>query len=187
MIHRGADFSPAYDLIIIGGGITGAGILREAARANLKALLVEAHDFASGTSSRSSKLVHGGLRLSQQPSLQTHRRIHPRMRASPRPRPRPYRTARKHHRQLRGRPSSRLGHGSRHRRLRRARAQVATPPPHPARSRATLLVRQHRPHGQSSAYPRPVRMSTKPRAWEPPSTSQSACASIPTSRPPSAR
>jgi glycerol-3-phosphate dehydrogenase len=51
-----------WDLIIIGGGITGAGILRQAARANLRALLVEADDFASGTSSRSSKLVHGGLR-----------------------------------------------------------------------------------------------------------------------------
>lgn len=51
-----------WDLIIIGGGITGAGILREARRAGLHALLVEAHDFASGTSSRSSKLVHGGFR-----------------------------------------------------------------------------------------------------------------------------
>jgi glycerol-3-phosphate dehydrogenase len=49
-------------LIVIGGGITGAGILREASRAGLRALLVEAHDFASGTSSRSSKMVHGGLR-----------------------------------------------------------------------------------------------------------------------------
>lgn len=51
-----------WDVIIIGGGITGAGILREAARAGIKALLVEARDFASGTSSRSSKLVHGGFR-----------------------------------------------------------------------------------------------------------------------------
>jgi glycerol-3-phosphate dehydrogenase len=51
-----------WDLIIIGGGITGAGILREATRAGLRALLVEAADFASGTSSRSSKLVHGGFR-----------------------------------------------------------------------------------------------------------------------------
>lgn len=51
-----------YDLLIIGGGITGAGILREASRVGLKALLVEQGDFASGTSSRSSKLVHGGLR-----------------------------------------------------------------------------------------------------------------------------
>jgi glycerol-3-phosphate dehydrogenase len=51
-----------FDLIVIGGGITGAGILREAARAGLKAALFEQGDFASGTSSRSSKLVHGGLR-----------------------------------------------------------------------------------------------------------------------------
>src|SRR5574340_92558 len=51
-----------WDLIIIGGGITGAGILREAAHLKLHALLVEADDFASGTSSRSSKMVHGGLR-----------------------------------------------------------------------------------------------------------------------------
>jgi glycerol-3-phosphate dehydrogenase len=51
-----------WDIIVIGGGITGAGILREAARKGLRVLLVEAHDFASGTSSRSSKMVHGGFR-----------------------------------------------------------------------------------------------------------------------------
>jgi glycerol-3-phosphate dehydrogenase len=51
-----------WDLIIIGGGITGAGIFREASRRGLKVLLVEQKDFAWGTSSRSSKLVHGGLR-----------------------------------------------------------------------------------------------------------------------------
>ena len=51
-----------WDLIIIGGGITGAGILRLAAGAGLRALLLEARDFSSGTSSRSSKLVHGGFR-----------------------------------------------------------------------------------------------------------------------------
>jgi len=51
-----------WDLIVIGGGITGAGILRESARLGLSCILFEAHDFASGTSSRSSKLVHGGLR-----------------------------------------------------------------------------------------------------------------------------
>lgn len=51
-----------WDVIVVGGGITGAGILREAARVGLRALLLEAKDFASGTSSRSSKLVHGGLR-----------------------------------------------------------------------------------------------------------------------------
>jgi glycerol-3-phosphate dehydrogenase len=57
-----SDLDQRWDLIVIGGGITGAGILREASRAGLNALLVEGHDFASGTSSRSSKLVHGGLR-----------------------------------------------------------------------------------------------------------------------------
>lgn len=57
-----ASLDDYYDLIIIGGGITGGGIFREAAAAGLKTLLVEAHDFASGTSSRSSKLVHGGFR-----------------------------------------------------------------------------------------------------------------------------
>jgi glycerol-3-phosphate dehydrogenase len=51
-----------WDLLIVGGGVTGAGILREAARAGLAALLVEKGDFASGTSSRSSKMVHGGFR-----------------------------------------------------------------------------------------------------------------------------
>jgi glycerol-3-phosphate dehydrogenase len=54
-----------FDLIIIGGGITGAGILREAVRLGLEALLVDQKDFAWGTSSRSSKLVHGGLRYLQ--------------------------------------------------------------------------------------------------------------------------
>ncbi len=57
-----ADLDQPWDLIVIGGGITGAGVLREASRAGLKTLLVEGHDFASGTSSRSSKMVHGGLR-----------------------------------------------------------------------------------------------------------------------------
>ena len=51
-----------WDMVIVGGGIIGAGILREAARRDLKALLLEQRDFASGTSSRSSKMVHGGLR-----------------------------------------------------------------------------------------------------------------------------
>lgn len=51
-----------WDVIVVGGGITGVGILREAARQGLKALLVEQKDFAWGTSSRSSKMVHGGLR-----------------------------------------------------------------------------------------------------------------------------
>ncbi|NPV55139.1 MAG: glycerol-3-phosphate dehydrogenase/oxidase [Anaerolineae bacterium] len=51
-----------WDVIVIGGGITGAGILRLAVQSGLKTILFEANDFAYGTSSRSSKLVHGGLR-----------------------------------------------------------------------------------------------------------------------------
>lgn len=51
-----------FDLLIIGGGITGAGVARDAAMRGLKVALVEANDFAFGTSSRSSKLVHGGIR-----------------------------------------------------------------------------------------------------------------------------
>jgi glycerol-3-phosphate dehydrogenase len=55
-----------WDVIVVGGGITGAGVLREATRLGLRALLVEKRDFGWGTSSRSSKLVHGGLRYLQQ-------------------------------------------------------------------------------------------------------------------------
>lgn len=51
-----------WDLIIIGGGITGAGVFRRAVSGGLKTLLLEAADFSSGTSSKSSKLVHGGFR-----------------------------------------------------------------------------------------------------------------------------
>jgi len=51
-----------FDFLIIGGGINGAGIARDAALRGLKVALVEKDDFASGTSSKSSKLVHGGLR-----------------------------------------------------------------------------------------------------------------------------
>src|SRR5581483_8009770 len=49
-----------FDLLVIGGGITGAGIARDAALRGLAVALVERDDFASGTSSRSSRLVHGG-------------------------------------------------------------------------------------------------------------------------------
>jgi len=52
----------AYDLVVIGGGITGAGIARDAALRGMKVGLFEKSDFASGTSSKSSKLIHGGLR-----------------------------------------------------------------------------------------------------------------------------
>jgi glycerol-3-phosphate dehydrogenase len=51
-----------FDLAVVGGGIGGAGLAREAARRGLRVALLEAEDFAAGTSSRSSKLIHGGLR-----------------------------------------------------------------------------------------------------------------------------
>lgn len=59
---RDAADTRVFDLLVIGGGITGAGVALEAARAGLRVALVEQNDFASGTSSWSSKLVHGGLR-----------------------------------------------------------------------------------------------------------------------------
>lgn len=52
----------SFDLLIIGGGITGAGAARDAAARGMKVALIEGRDFAWGTSSRSSKLVHGGIR-----------------------------------------------------------------------------------------------------------------------------
>jgi glycerol-3-phosphate dehydrogenase len=58
-----------WDVVIIGGGITGAGVFRETAGRGLRSLLVEQMDFAWGTSSRSSKLVHGGLRYLRQGHL----------------------------------------------------------------------------------------------------------------------
>src|SRR2546422_9906236 len=54
------------DVVVVGGGITGAGVALEAASRGLTIALLERHDFASGTSSRSSKLIHGGLRYLQQ-------------------------------------------------------------------------------------------------------------------------
>ncbi len=52
----------AFDILVIGGGITGAGVARDATMRGLSVALVDASDFASGTSSRSSRLVHGGVR-----------------------------------------------------------------------------------------------------------------------------
>ncbi|HMN73502.1 MAG TPA: glycerol-3-phosphate dehydrogenase/oxidase [Rhodoblastus sp.] len=60
-LARLANGSP-FDVLVVGGGIAGAGLALEAARAGARTALAEARDFASGTSSRSSKLVHGGLR-----------------------------------------------------------------------------------------------------------------------------
>ena len=51
-----------FDVVVIGGGINGAGIAREAALARLRTLLVERNDFGGGTTSRATRLIHGGLR-----------------------------------------------------------------------------------------------------------------------------
>ena len=68
--ERGATLSrlaaERFDVLVIGGGITGAGAALDAASRGLRVALVEARDLASGTSSRSSKLVHGGLRYLEQ-------------------------------------------------------------------------------------------------------------------------
>ena len=61
------------DLLVVGGGITGAGVLRDAASRGLRALLVERDDFAGGTSSRSSKMIHGGFRYIAQGQLRMTR------------------------------------------------------------------------------------------------------------------
>ena len=68
--HRGESLDrlaqEPFDVLVIGGGITGAGVALDAASRGLRVALVEKDDFASGTSSKSSKLIHGGLRYLQQ-------------------------------------------------------------------------------------------------------------------------
>ncbi|MBA3056598.1 MAG: glycerol-3-phosphate dehydrogenase/oxidase [Gammaproteobacteria bacterium] len=63
--------APIWDLVVIGGGISGAGVAQQAARRGWKVLLIEQRDFAWGTSSRSSKLVHGGLRYLKEGDIKT--------------------------------------------------------------------------------------------------------------------
>lgn len=75
-----------FDVLVIGGGITGAGVALEAAHAGLSVGLVEQHDFAAGASSGSSKLVHGGLRYLASDWRLTREAVHERerlMRAAP--------------------------------------------------------------------------------------------------------
>jgi glycerol-3-phosphate dehydrogenase len=59
----------SFDVLVIGGGVTGAGVARDAAMRGMSVALIEARDFASGTSSRSSKMIHGGLRYLAQGDL----------------------------------------------------------------------------------------------------------------------
>jgi glycerol-3-phosphate dehydrogenase len=70
-----------FDVLVVGGGITGAGVALDAASRGLRCALVERDDFASGTSSKSSKLVHGGLRYLQQRELRlVYEALHERQR-----------------------------------------------------------------------------------------------------------
>lgn len=68
-IHRIRDRSTPWDIVVIGGGATGVGIALDAATRGLDALLLEQSDFGKGTSSRSTKLVHGGVRYLQQGNI----------------------------------------------------------------------------------------------------------------------
>lgn len=69
MIGNIKDNSEIWDFIIIGGGATGVGTAIEAASRGYKTLLVEQGDFGQGTSSRSTKLVHGGVRYLKQGNI----------------------------------------------------------------------------------------------------------------------
>src|SRR4051794_13641619 len=71
-----------FDVLVVGGGITGCGVALDAASRGLRTALVERDDFASGTSSKSSKLVHGGLRYLQQKEIRlVYDALHERQRA----------------------------------------------------------------------------------------------------------
>src|SRR6476620_11441856 len=66
MLARAADRKNPWDLVVIGGGATGAGVAVDAAARGYGVLLLERGDFGGGTSSRSTKLVHGGVRYLRQ-------------------------------------------------------------------------------------------------------------------------
>lgn len=57
---------PEYDVVVVGGGCNGVGVLLDSSTRGLKTLLIEKDDFASGASSKSTKLIHGGVRYLQQ-------------------------------------------------------------------------------------------------------------------------
>src|SRR5438067_2702015 len=66
LMARLGDSSEGWDLIVIGGGATGLGTALDAASRGFRTLLLEQNDFAKGTSSRSTKLIHGGVRYLRQ-------------------------------------------------------------------------------------------------------------------------
>jgi len=79
LIQRLDDPQQVWDMIVIGGGATGLGSAVDAAARGYRTLLLERHDFAAGTSSRSTKLIHGGVRYLQQGNLSlVHESLHER-------------------------------------------------------------------------------------------------------------
>src|SRR5215831_11061409 len=69
MLARVPARSAPWDLVVVGGGATGAGVAVDAATRGYSVLLLEQHDFGKGTSSRSTKLVHGGVRYLEQGNI----------------------------------------------------------------------------------------------------------------------
>src|SRR5947208_2891530 len=69
LVHQISDPSTVWDLIVIGGGATGLGVAVDAASRGYRTLLLEKGDFANATSSRSTKLIHGGVRYLQQGNI----------------------------------------------------------------------------------------------------------------------
>src|SRR6202011_2969458 len=65
-LNRATSEPTPWDIVVIGGGASGLGVAVDAASRGYRTLLLEAHDFAKGTSSRSTKLVHGGVRYLEQ-------------------------------------------------------------------------------------------------------------------------
>src|ERR1700731_424022 len=68
-LNRATSSTPPWDIVVIGGGATGLGTAVDAASRGYRMLLLEQSDFAKGTSSRSTKLIHGGVRYLQQGNL----------------------------------------------------------------------------------------------------------------------
>ena len=69
MLERARSRNTPWDIVVIGGGATGVGVAVDAAARGLEVLLLEAKDFGKGTSSRSTKLIHGGVRYLEQGNI----------------------------------------------------------------------------------------------------------------------
>ena len=69
MLQRATSRSEPWDIVIVGGGATGVGMALDAASRGYETLLLERSDFGKGTSSRSTKLIHGGVRYLEQGNI----------------------------------------------------------------------------------------------------------------------